>query len=203
MGKAFRVALLSGLCALLMFPAEAEKGSNARGAPERSLPLYLLPHFHFDSVWHQPQGGYCEWALEVAQTYLEACLEDPEFRCLLSELDYLRPLYDTAFGKRDALARLFASGRILAGFSYNQPNDSHIGGEAFLRNLLYARYFHEGVLGSRPTAYLALDVFGHQPQLPSLCAGAGLAGMIWSKTAPGFPQNFWRNSKNITTSTRM
>jgi hypothetical protein len=190
-GLAFALLVVLCLPAAAVASAEQAPATTTAGPPAAPFPVYLLPHFHFDPVWNQPQRGYCEWALEIAQTYVDKCLRDPGFRCILSEWDYLRPLYDTAFDKREALSQLFASGRILPGFSYNQPNDSQIGGEAFLRNLLYGRYLHEDLLGARPTVYLAFDVFGHNVQLPSLCAGAGFSGIISSKQAPGFPQNFW------------
>ena len=66
-----------------------------------------------------------------------------------------------------------------------------IGGEAIVRNILYGRGYHEGVLGDQPRALPLWDVFGHAPQISQIARKSGFAGVVWSQKITGFPSFFY------------
>ncbi|MBN1461479.1 MAG: hypothetical protein JXA57_18275 [Armatimonadetes bacterium] len=149
--------------------------------------IHLVPHFHYDPVWIEDQRTYTNRAFDLIERYLTACEKDEGYHLLLSELDYLRPFLAARTDHRQLVNALIAAGRIATGGSYSQPNEMTIQGEPLIRNLLYGRLYHEGALGTTPTAYLPLDVFGHCLQLPQIAAKAGFQAVIWSKPIAGTP----------------
>jgi len=149
--------------------------------------IHLVPHFHFDPVWIEDQRTYARRAFELVEQYLEACRREEGYHFLLSELDYVQPFMAAYSEHRSFVRELAAAGRIGGGGSYSQPNEMSLQGEAIVRNLIYGRLYHEGLLGMKPTVYLPLDVFGHCLQLPQLVAKAGFEAIVWSKGIAGAP----------------
>jgi len=147
--------------------------------------IHLVPHFHYDPVWIEDQRTYTNQAFELIKQYLEACRTDPGYHIILSEMDYLRPFLAVHSEQRQFILELVAAGRVCTGGSYSQPNEMSIQGEPLIRNLLYGRLFHEGILGAKPTVYLPLDVFGHCIQLPQIASKAGYKAIVWSKDIVG------------------
>ena len=147
--------------------------------------IHLVPHFHYDPVWIEDQRTYTNQACELVKQYLEACRNDSGYHIILSEMDYLRPFLAVHSEQRQFILELVAAGRVCTGGSYSQPNEMSIQGEPLIRNLLYGRLFHEGILGAKPTVYLPLDVFGHCIQLPQIASKAGYKAIVWSKDIVG------------------
>jgi len=147
--------------------------------------IHLVPHFHYDPVWIEDQRTYARQAFELVDAYLEACRSDPGYHIILSELDYLRPFLAAHSESRQFVLELVAAGRVCTGGSYGEPNEMTIQGEPLIRNLLYGRLYHEGMLGAKPTVYLPFDVFGHCLQLPQLASKAGFKAIVWSKDIVG------------------
>jgi len=147
--------------------------------------ICLVPHFHYDPVWLEDQRTYTAQAFDLVNQYLDAARQDPTFKFILSELDYLKPYWDAFPARRAFIRQLVAEGRLELNGGYNEPNETSIHGEALIRNLVYGRLFQQGVLGIAPRVYLPLDVFGHCPQLPQILRRLGFAGCIYSKDIVG------------------
>ena len=147
--------------------------------------IYLVPHFHYDPVWLEDQRTYTAQAFDLVHLYLDAARQDPSFKFVLAELDYLKPYWDAFPSQRGLLRQLIAEGRLEVNAGYNEPNETSVHGEALIRNLLYGRLFQQGVLGIAPRVYLPLDVFGHCPQLPQILRQFGFAACIFSKDVAG------------------
>jgi hypothetical protein len=102
--------------------------------------MWMVSHFHYDPVWWNTQSGFsetwydlpvaearrppiCRTAFDLTRAHLEAARDDPDYRFVLAELDYLKPHWDAAPGDRQQLRDLLAQGRLeLVGGSYNEPN---------------------------------------------------------------------------------
>jgi alpha-mannosidase len=84
--------------------------------------------------------------------------------------------------ERAFLRRLLAEGRCeLVGGTYNEPNTNLTAVESTIRNLAYGIALQRDVLGGDPQTAWQLDAFGHDPQFPGLCAGAGLTASSWAR----------------------
>jgi len=147
--------------------------------------IHLVAHFHYDPVWIEDQRTYARQAFDLVNGYLDACRQDPHYHIILSEMDYLRPFLAAHGEHRQFILELVAQGRVSTSGAYSEPNEMSIQGEPLIRNLLYGRLFHEGMLRAKPTVYLPLDVFGHCLQLPQIAAKCGFKAIVWSKDIVG------------------
>jgi alpha-mannosidase len=161
--------------------------------------LWLVPHFHYDPVWWNTQAGYTQtwderrlsgarsaWpghsAFTLVKAHLAKACQDPGYRFVLAEVDYLKPYWDTYPEDRALIRRLIAGGRLeLVGGTYNEPNTNLTGIEPTIRNAVHGARFQHGVLGGAPQTAWQLDVFGHDPQFPQVMSGAGLTSTAFAR----------------------
>jgi alpha-mannosidase len=162
--------------------------------------LHLAPHFHYDPVWWNTQAGFLsEWetlpaaietrmvpeqrtAFELMRAHLDRAKTDPDYRFVVAEVDYLKPWWDTFPAEREFIRRLIAEGRIdVVGGAYNEPSTTLVSVESTIRNVISGMGYQRTVLQADPTMSWMLDVFGHDPQFPSIMADAGLRGTSWAR----------------------
>ena len=161
--------------------------------------MWMVSHFHYDPVWWNTQGGFsqawydqpvaearrpeiCRTAFDLTRAHLEAARDDPDYRFVLAELDYLKPHWDAAPGDREQMRQLISQGRLeLVGGSYNEPNTNLTHPESTIRNAVYGIGYQRDVLGGDPRSAWQLDVFGHDPSYPGLMAQAGLDSTAWAR----------------------
>lgn len=150
--------------------------------------VYLTPHFHYDPVFVEDQNTYTDVGFDRCRRFLDALKLDPDYHVVFSEIDYLKPYFDAFPEERATLLKFIADNRIETGGSYSEPNEMSVGGEGIIRNILYGKAYHEGVLGDRNArVYMPFDVFGHTLQLPQILAKSRFDGCIWRKGNPPIP----------------
>ncbi|HEX5496154.1 MAG TPA: alpha-mannosidase, partial [Mycobacteriales bacterium] len=173
-----------------------------RAAIETAEPgwtMWMVPHFHYDPVWWNTQaayaqrwddlpaaqatrGAYQQTAFSLVRAYLDATREDPDYRFVLAEVDYLKPYWDSCPADRAYLRRLLTEGRLeIVGGTYNEPNTNLTSPESTARNAVYGMGFTREVMGAAPDTAWQLDVFGHDPQFPGMMADAGLTTSSWAR----------------------
>ncbi|HST65761.1 MAG TPA: glycosyl hydrolase-related protein [Mycobacteriales bacterium] len=180
-------------------PAGSATAAARVPVAEPGWTAYLVPHFHYDPVWWTTQAAYTSaWdeltgpdsarqafqlaGFDLVRAHLDTARHDPDYRFVLAETDYLKPWWDTVPSARDELRRLLAEGRCeLVGGTYNEPNTNLTSVESTVRNLAYGIALQRDVLGGSPETAWQLDAFGHDPQFPGLCAGAGLTASSWAR----------------------
>lgn len=191
---AVRVATPDGrpLAALPFELAVAEPGWTVR----------LVPHFHYDPMWWNTQAAYTAlwdvppepggpergWeytgvpAFTLIPLHLQQAREDPAYRFVLSEVDYLKPYWDARPGDRAELRALIAGGRVeIVGGTYNEPSTNLTSAETTVRSAVHGLALHRGTLGAEPRTAWQLDVFGHDPSFPALMAGCGLDSAVLAR----------------------
>ncbi len=151
---------------------------------------FVLSAFHFDTTYHEEQRVYAMGAFEIVRQYCALHRQDPNFRSIISEVDYLKPYFDVYPEDRETLLAAFREGRAEADVMYNQPNEQNCGGEALVRNFLYGQLFHGRVLGNICRVYGPGDVFGHPNQLSQISRKSGCTGVSWDKHIFNFPPFF-------------
>jgi len=160
--------------------------------------VFCLPGFHLDPVWRRTQAEFIEHSLTLARQYLLACRADPYYGVYLSEIDYLKPYLDLYPEDRAWITQLIQQERCATGGAYNQPNETSIGGEALIRNLLIGRLYHKIFTGDEAYVYMGWDAFGHVPQLPQILEQCGMRAAVFTRTdyrdptvaVPGMPDLF-------------
>jgi len=160
--------------------------------------IWMICHFHYDPVWWNTQGGFTQaglampgedgklpdvrTAFELVRLHLDAARDDPDYKFVLAEVDYLKPYFDAHPQDRAELRDLIAAGRAeLVGGAYNEPNTNLTSAESTIRNIVYGLGEQRDVLGADPSVAWALDAFGHDPGYPGLMAAAGMTGSAWAR----------------------
>ncbi|MET9601401.1 glycoside hydrolase [Streptomyces sp. NPDC006459] len=168
----------------------------------------LVPHFHYDPMWWNTQAAYTSlwdtplrpgeaergWEYEgvpaftLIPLHLQQAREDPAYRFVLSEVDYLKPYWDTHPADRAELRALIAEGRVeIVGGAYNEPSTNLVSAGTTLRGAFHGLALHRGTLGADPRTAWQLDVFGHDPSFPALMAGCGLDSAVLARG----PHHHW------------
>ncbi len=167
-------------------------------AAEPGWTMWMVSHFHYDPVWWGTQGQFTEsrlllpdadgqlpevrTAFELVRLHLDKAREDPDYKFVLAEIDYLKPHFDAYPEDRADLRRFIADGRIeIVGGTYNEPNTNLTGAESTIRNAVLGVGFQRDVLGGDPRTGWMLDVFGHDPGYPGLMAAAGMTSSSWAR----------------------
>jgi hypothetical protein len=185
-------------------------------AAEPGWTIWMVCHFHYDPVWWNTQGGFTEaglampgedgrlpdvrTAFELVRLHLDAARDDPDYKFVLAEVDYLKPYFDAHADDRAELRDLIAAGRAeLVGGAYNEPNTNLTSAESTIRNIIYGLGHQRDVLGADPSVAWALDAFGHDPGYPGLMAAAGMTGSAWARG----PFHQWGPWRTVGDNTRM
>lgn len=151
---------------------------------------HVFSDFHFDTTYHQEQRTYALGAFHITKCLVEKLEENPQFKAILSEVDYVHPYYTLYPKHRKTLKDAFLSGRAESDCFYNQPNDLTSSGEAFVRNLVYGQLYHRDVLGRISRVYVPGDVYGHFSQISQVCTKGGCEMMRWGKFMLGVDDLF-------------
>ncbi len=178
--------------------------------------MWMVGHFHYDPVWWNTQAQFtetrvllpdengklpeCRTAFELVGLHLDMARQDPDYKFVLAEIDYLKPYFDTHPERRPELKRLISEGRVeIVGGNYNEPNTNLTCAESTIRNAVYGIGYQRDVLGGDPATAWMLDVFGHDPSYPSLMASAGLTSSAWARG----PFHQWGPNGTVGDNTRM
>ena len=193
----------------------AELAAEIRAA-ETGWTMWMVSHFHYDPVWWDTQGEFTEsrlllpdedgrlpdvrTAFELVALHLAHAREDPDYKFVLAEIDYLKPYLDTHPEHRAELRQLIADGRVeIVGGNYNEPNTNLTGAESTIRNAVYGLGYQRDVAGGDPRTAWMLDVFGHDPGYPGLMAAAGLTESAWARG----PYHQWGPQRTVGGNQRM
>jgi alpha-mannosidase len=160
--------------------------------------MWMVSHFHYDPVWWNTQGQFTQtWpllpardgslpevrtAFELVRLHLQEARNDPDYKFVMAEIDYLKPYFDAHPEDRADLLEFISCGRIeIVGGSYNEPNSNLTCAESTIRNAVYGLAYQREVLGAAPSTAWMLDAFGFDPSYPGLMAAAGLAESSWAR----------------------
>ncbi len=178
--------------------------------------MWMVSHFHYDPVWWNTQAQFTETrlllpdengkmpdsrtAFELVGLHLDMALQDPDYKFVLAEIDYLKPYFDAHPERRPELRRLISERRVeIVGGNYNEPNTNLTCAESTIRNAIYGIGYQRDVLGADPATAWMLDVFGHDPSYPSLMSDAGLTSSAWARG----PFHQWGPNGTVGDNTRM
>ena len=97
-------------------------------AAEPGWTIWMVCHFHYDPVWWNTQGEFTQTqvpvpgengglpdtraAFELVRAHLDAARDDPDYKFVLAEVDYLKPYFDVHPEDRAQLRELIAAGRV-------------------------------------------------------------------------------------------
>ncbi|MBD3268238.1 hypothetical protein GF373_16355 [bacterium] len=152
--------------------------------------VFCMPGFYVDIIGPHIQAESVENYLPLLREYLVSCRADPYYGVYVSDIDLLKPYLDLYPEERAWIMRLIQQERCSTGGAYNQPNETSIGGEALIRNLLIGQTYHRTMLDSISPVYMNWNAYGHIPQMPQILYQCGISaalfshGDVYNATAP-------------------
>jgi len=141
----------------------------------------VVSHTHWDREWYQPFEAFRARLVRMMDSLIDLFERDPEFKHFVMDGqtvpldDYLEIRPD----RRETIEKLIGEGRLAAGPNYMLPDEFLIGGEAWVRNLMF------GIRSARAYGKVMMvgyspDAFGHIAHLPAILRGFGIdAVVIW------------------------
>ena len=145
-------------------------------------PVYYVLSSHWDREWYQPFQDYRYRLTQMLDRIIEGfetgALKGPF--TLDGQAIPLEDYLEVRPGRRETVCRLLAEGKISAGPWYVQPDTFIVSGESLVRNLQLGLETVRA-FGAQPSlAGVAVDLFGHNSQMPQLFAGIGVrAALLW------------------------
>ena len=149
--------------------------------PMTDLTVFVVPHTHWDREWYDTAARFRQRLVPVVDEIIDLLNQDPAFNCFL--LDGQAVILDDYLSvrpeRRDELARLVGSGRLLAGPWYVLADELLSSDECLVRNLLTG-YRTAAMLGGHVPIGYSPDAFGHPAALPAILAGFGIRyAILW------------------------
>ncbi|HXP63619.1 MAG TPA: glycoside hydrolase family 38 C-terminal domain-containing protein [Dongiaceae bacterium] len=171
--------------ALALTAAVTVSGAEMSGAPpgtEAKPTFWLVPHTHWEGAVFKTREEYLEMGLPHILTAVRLLKEHSNYRFALDQVAYFRPFLERYPEEAAAFRRFVAEGRlqIVCGLDV-MPDDNMPGGEAFVRQILYAKGYCREALGVEVTVGWLLDTFGHHAQMPQVLRLAGYKSFWFSR----------------------
>ena len=148
---------------------------------QKKRTFVVISHTHWDREWYQPFEQFRVRLVRMMDSLIALLERDPDFKHFAMDGqtvpldDYLeiRP------ERRETIEKLVRDGRLLIGPNYVLPDEFLIGGEAWVRNLMFGiRSARE--YGKVMNVGYSPDAFGHIAHLPAILRGFGLDSVaIW------------------------
>jgi alpha-mannosidase len=156
--------------------AEAPPGTEAKPT------FWLIPHTHWEGAVFKTREEYLEMGLPHILTAVRLLKEHPDYRFALDQAAYFRPFLERYPEEAAAFRQFVAQGRlqIVCGLDV-MPDDNMPGGEAFVRQILYAKGYCREALDVEVTVGWLLDTFGHHAQMPQVLRLAGYDSFWFSR----------------------
>ena len=156
-------------------------------SPAITRTFVVVSHTHWDREWYQPFEEFRARLVRMMDSLLELLERDPDYQPLRARRTdgaAGRLPRDPAGARASQIERLVREGRLLAGPNYMLPDEFLIGGEAWVRNLMFGirsarQYGRAMMVGYSP------DAFGHIAHLPAILRGFGIDSvLIWRGVGP-------------------
>jgi len=177
------LVVLSGVCA------------QTPGITNKST-LYYIPHTHWEGAVFKTREGYLEMGLPHILKALQLLKQYPDYKFTLDQVAYIKPFLERYPEEAQAFRRFISEGRLeIVGGMDVMPDVVKPGGELFVRQMQYGKWYCREQLGVEVTVAWLLDTFGHHPQMPQLLRQAGFESFWFCRGVPHdkLPSEFrWR-----------
>ncbi len=147
--------------------------------------VYMIGNAHIDPVWLWTRAEGREVTLNTFRTVVALMGEYPEMRFTSAQAQLYAWVEEDDPALFERIRELVAAGRWeVAGGMWVQPDCNLPGGEAFVRQLLYAQRYFRSRFGVAATVGYNVDSFGHAGTLPQLLRGAGIDCYVYFRPDP-------------------
>jgi len=159
-------------------------------------PTYIVPNFHPASC-----GWLTNWSTErnyCANSYLDhldRVRDDNNYQFVLSECNNMIAIKNFTPDRFEELKSRLKEGRVeLPNAFFLESTINLSGGEALVKMGVEGLRWQQQVIGVTPRFCWAIDVCGTHEQMPQICAGLGLEGLIYTRCNRSGKTVFWSAS---------
>ena len=164
-----------------------------------AMPLINLPPAHIVPNFHPASCGWLtNWSTErnyCANSYLDhldRVRDDSNYQFVLSECNNMIAIQNFAPKRFEELKTRVKEGRVdLPNAFFLEPTINLSGGEALVKMGIEGLRWQKQVMGLAPRFCWAIDVCGTHEQMPQICAGLGLEGLIYTRCNRSGKTIFW------------
>lgn len=150
-------------------------GNGAASTNERPRKIFLLPYAHCDNAWSHTRRWHEDRYTQIFHEVLDIMDRDPDYKWYLdTAYEELSPFARRAPERMAELRRRIQQGRIeVAPNAISNPAFDAVGGETFIRNMVYGRRYFLRVFDTRTEVYTANDLTPGHSQIPQLLKKGG------------------------------
>ena len=150
-------------------------GNGASSTTERPRKIFLLPYAHCDNAWSHTRRWHEDRYTQIFHEVLDIMNRDPDYKWYFdTAYEELSPFARRAPERMAELRRRIQQGKIeVAPNTISNPAFDSVGGETFIRNMVYGRRYFERVFDTRTEVYTANDLTPGHSQIPQLLKKGG------------------------------
>ena len=150
-------------------------GNGAASTTHRPRKIFLLPYAHCDNAWSHTRRWHEDRYTQIFHEVLDIMNRDPDYKWYFdTAYEELSPFARRAPERMAELRRRIQQGRIeVAPNTISNPAFDAVGGETFIRNMVYGRRYFERVFATRTEVYTANDLMPGHSQVPQLLKKGG------------------------------
>ena len=163
-------------------------------------PTYIVPNFHPASC-----GWLTNWSTErnyCANSYLDhldRVRDDKNYQFVLSECNNMIAIKNFAPERFEEIKKRIQEGRVeLPNAFFLESTINLSGGEALVKLGVEGIRWQQQVMGVSPRFCWAIDVCGIHAQMPQICVGLGLEGLVYTRCNRMGKKLFWSESPDGT-----
>ena len=184
---------LGMLAFMLLFGISAFSQEKPAPLQVNLSPAFIVPNFHPASC-----GWLTNWSTErnyCANSYLDhldRVRDDANYQFVISECNNMIAIQNFAPARFEELKSRIKEGRVdLPNAFFLEPTINLSGGEALVKMGIEGLRWQKQVMGVNPRFCWAIDVCGTHEQMPQICAGLGLEGLIYTRCNRSGKTIFW------------
>ena len=178
----------------LIFIGLTTSGQEKSAQSQVALPMtFIVPNFHPASC-----GWLTNWSTErnyCANSYLDhlnRVRDDGSYQFVLSECNNMIAIQNFAPARFEELKARVNDGRVeLPNAFFLESTINLSGGEALVKMGVEGLRWQKQMMGVSPRFCWAIDVCGTHEQMPQICAGLGLEGLIYTRCNRSGKTIFW------------
>lgn len=152
--------------------------------------LHMIGFSHIDPVWFWDRREGLQEVRATFSSLMERMAESPDLYFTCTSAAFLAFLKEADSPLFQRVREKILEGRIeLTGGWWVEPDCNLPCGEAFIRQGLYGQEFFMKAFGQRARIGGNVDSFGHNPMLPQLLKGCGMAFYYFMRPRLSSPEN--------------
>ena len=139
-----------------------------------STKIHVIPTFHHDIAYLQPEPVYTKWATDIVDKALTLMEQDETYTFTVEQAYFFKHYFETHPEKQQAMVTFAKKGQLqfAPGF-WSVPDMCMPNGESLYMQAILGKRLLKETVGVEPRACFIADCWGHHAQLPQIMTQCG------------------------------